>query len=82
MDLIVGLPRTRIGLDNVSLVVDRFNKMSHFIPCKTTHDARNITNIFLEEVVRIRGLPWSIVADKDVKFMGNFWKKWKRLEQI
>ena len=74
MDFIVGLHRKKIGLDSVFMVVDRFSKMSHFLPYKTTHYASHIANLFFKEVVRIHWLLMSIVANKDFKFMGNFWK--------
>lgn len=79
MDLIMGLPKSR-KYEAILVVVDRLSKYSHFIPIKHPYIGRSIAEIFSKEVVRLHGIPSSLVSDRDPLFVSIFWKELFKLQ--
>ena len=74
MDFVVGLPRTKKGYDFVWVIIDRFTKSAHFLPVKTTYTAADYAQLFVDEIVKLHGVPVSIISDRGSQFTSRFWK--------
>jgi hypothetical protein len=78
MDFIEALPRVN-GKSVILTVVDRFSKSCHFIPLAHPYSAESVAQVFFAEVVRLHGIPQSIVSDRDPVFTSSFWRELMRL---
>jgi len=74
MDFIMDLPKSE-GYDTILVVINRLTKMSHVIPCSKDLDARQFTNLFMKEIVRLHGLPHDIITDRGTLFTSDLWKE-------
>jgi transposase InsO family protein len=63
-------------------VVDRFSKYCHFIPLSHPYSAESVAQAFFSDIVRLHGLPQSIVSDRDTVFTSLFWQELMRLTGI
>ena len=72
MGLMLALPKTARKYGSILIVGDHFFKKAHFLPCSKMSDASQIVTIYFDEVVRLHGLPKTIVSDRDIKFTSYF----------
>ncbi|KAA3473717.1 DNA/RNA polymerases superfamily protein [Gossypium australe] len=75
MDFVSGLPMTPSKKDAVWVIVDRLTKSAHFVPVRTDYSLDKLAEVYVSQIVRLHGVPSSIVSDRDPRFTSRFWKK-------
>jgi hypothetical protein len=75
MDFIVGLPNTSLRHDSIWVIVDRLTKTIHFLPVHTTYNAKKYTEIYLDQIVCLHGVPKTIISDRGAQFIARFWEQ-------
>ena len=75
MDFVVGLPKTLGKFDSIWVVVDRLTKLAHFISVRIDYNAEQLAKVYVKEIVRLHGVPLSIISDRGIQFTPKFWRK-------
>ncbi|KAH9706417.1 Endonuclease [Citrus sinensis] len=72
MDFISALPKSE-GCGSIMVVVDRYSKYATFIAAPTDCKADEAARLFVKHIIKLWGVPKSIVSDRDPCFTGRFW---------
>ena len=78
MDFVTPFPRTSQRHDAVWVIVDRLTKSTHFLAVRMTFSLERFYQLYILEIVRLHGVPVSIVSDRDSRFTAHFWKSFQK----
>lgn len=63
MDFVTGLLCTQQGYDSILVIMDRLMKSVHFLSVKTTYVVKKYERVYLDEILRLNGVPVSIITN-------------------
>ncbi|GKA27505.1 putative reverse transcriptase domain-containing protein [Tanacetum coccineum] len=78
MDFITKLPRTRIGHNEIWVVVDRLTKSAHFLAIRKDYSTEKLARLYTNEIVARHGVHVSIILDRDARFTSRLWKTFQK----
>jgi len=81
MDFIEGLPKSK-QYSIIMVIADRHTKFAHFIPARHPYTAISIAKLFLDNIVKLHGMPQSIISDRDPIFVSSFWRELFKLYKV
>ncbi|XP_058775416.1 uncharacterized protein LOC131649681 [Vicia villosa] len=74
MDFVTGLPSTPKGRDTIWVIFNRLTKSAHFAPINISFPVPKLAEIYIRVIVKLHGVPSSIISDRDQSFTFKFWK--------
>ncbi|XP_073021745.1 uncharacterized protein [Primulina eburnea] len=72
MDFVVGLPKSRQSHNGIWVIVDRLTKSAHFLPVRMNYNLEKLATIYIDNIVRLHGVPASILSDRDPRFVSRY----------
>jgi hypothetical protein len=79
MDVIDALPNSR-GNTVILVVMDRLFMAAHFVALKHPYTMTSVAKAFMDNIIKLHGLPKSIVSDPDRIFTSKFWQELFQLQ--
>ena len=77
MDFVGELPESE-GFNAILVITDRFTKIQHYIPAKTSWTAEDVANVYITEIWRLYGLPRHVTSDRGPQFASRFLRELNR----
>ena len=68
MDFVTGLTKRPMGNDTIWVIVDKLTKFAHFLSMKTGQPVKKLAQLYIKEIVKLHGVPVSIVSDRNPRF--------------
>jgi hypothetical protein len=78
MDFVGPFPESK-EFNYLWVIICRMMSMVHLVPVTINVTATELSWKYLREVVRLHGLPSSIVSNRDSKFTSRWWKELQRI---
>ena len=75
MDFVSGFSLTQRKHDSVWVIIDGLTKSAHFKLVRLNYSIDRLVELYVNEIVRLHGIPLSIVYDRDPRFTSRFWKE-------
>ncbi len=75
MDFVSDLPLTQKKHDVVWVIVNRLTKLAHFLPVRIDYSLEKLAELYISEIFRLHGIPFSIISDRVPRLKSRFWKK-------
>ena len=74
LDFIEGLPVSN-RFDVIMVVIDKFTKYVHFVPLSHHFTALQVSQLYMNHIYKLHGLPHAIISDRDRIFTSSVWQQ-------
>ena len=74
MGFVMGLSKSQRGHDSIWVIIDRLTKSTHFLIVHKYFTLEQYADLYVQQIVRLHGVPVMITSDRDPRFTAKFWK--------